>query len=135
MGVQIGAERAPYFAKVGKDVVGCNSVAEVAKLAGLDWEVEKKPLFYHDGEHTGMAAMSEVEDKFATVRKDTGKVLGIVGNQYEVVQNIEGFEFIDDVLGKDITFVKAGTHAKGTRVFIAAKAQSVEIEGDEIIDL
>ena len=45
MGVQIGAERAPYFAKVGKDVVGCNSVAEVAKLAELDWEVEKRPIY------------------------------------------------------------------------------------------
>lgn len=137
MGIQIGAERAPYFAKVGKDVVGCKTVREVAKLAQLDWEVEKRPIYLQttkqvavDDEHEDY---DQVEDKFATVRKDTGKVLGIVGNQYEVVQNIEGFEFIDDVLGKDITFVKAGTHAKGTRVFIAAKAQSVEIEGDEII--
>ena len=131
MGIQVGKERAPYFAKVGKDIIGCQTVEEVAKVAQLDWEVEKKPI-YIDTWPIG-SSKEQVDGKFATVRKDTNKVLGIVGNQYEVVQNIEGFEFINDVLGEDITFVKAGTHSKGSRVFIAAKAKSIDIEGDEII--
>ena len=49
-----------------------------------------------------MKGESEVPNRFATVRVDNNQVLGIVGNNYEVVQNIEGFEFIDDCLGDGI---------------------------------
>lgn len=120
-----GAERKPYFTKVGKDIIGMKSVQDVIKATDLDWAVEKQPIF--------LKGESEVPNRFATVRVDNNQVLGIVGNNYEVVQNIEGFEFIDDCLGDGIEFVKAGTYNKGERVFIAAKAPSVNICGDEVI--
>jgi phage/plasmid-like protein (TIGR03299 family) len=121
----LGAERKPYFTKVGKDIIGMKSVQDVIKATDLDWAVEKQPIF--------LKGESEVPNRFATVRVDNNQVLGIVGNNYEVVQNIEGFEFIDDCLGDGIEFVKAGTYNKGERVFIAAKAPSVNICGDEVI--
>ena len=120
-----GAERKPYFTKVGKDIIGMKSVQDVIKATDLDWAVEKQPIF--------LKGESEVPNRFATVRVDNNQVLGIVGNNYEVVQNIEGFEFIDDCLGDGIEFVKAGTYNRGERVFIAAKAPSVNICGDEVI--
>lgn len=122
---KVGSERQPYFTKVGKDIIGMKSVHDVIKATDLDWQVEKQPIF--------LQGEKEIANKFATVRTDNNQVLGIVGNQYEVVQNIEGFEFIDDCLGDGIEFVKAGTYNKGERVFIAAKAPSVEICGDEVI--
>lgn len=121
----IGAERKPYFTKVGKDIIGMKSVQDVIKATDLDWTVEKQPIF--------LKGESEVPNRFATVRVDNNQVLGIVGNNYEVVQNIEGFEFIDDCLGDGIEFVKAGTYNRGERVFITAKAPSVNICGDEVI--
>lgn len=120
-----GTERLPYFAKIGQDVIGFGSVAEVIEKTKLNWAVEKQPIFLDGGKR--------IEDRFATVRTDTGATLGIVGKNYEVVQNEQGFSFIDDCLGDDITFVRAGTYNRDERVFISAKAPSIEICGDEII--
>lgn len=121
----IGSERKPFYSKLGKDVVGFNSVAEVMAEAKLNWTVEKKPIF--------LGGCKKIPNRFATVRTDTGATLGIVGNNYEVVQNEQAFDFINDCMGEGLTFVKAGTYNRGERVFVAAKAPSVDICGDEII--
>lgn len=121
---QMGIERTPYYAQLGGDVVGCKSVEEVIKKVGLDWEVEKQPLFLGSGK--------QVDRKFATVRKDNGQVLGIVGDNYQVVQNHEGFEFINECLGEGITFTKAGTYNRGERVFMVGEAPTVNICGDDV---
>lgn len=121
---QLGAERKPYFYGMGEDVVGCDSLESIIKKARLDWEVEKQSIFLGGGK--------EIAGKFATVRKDNGQVLGIVGNGYQVVQNIEGFNFVQDCLGEGITFTKAGTYNRGERVFMIGEAPSVNILGDEV---
>lgn len=121
---QMASERKPYYAKMGAEVVGCSSVDEVIAKAGLDWTVEKRPIF--------LAGEKKITNKFATVRTDTEQVLGIVKGGYEVVQNRDGFDFIDDCLGEGITFTKAGTYNKGERVFMVGEAPSVDICGDEV---
>lgn len=121
---QMGAERRPYFYGMGESVVGCDSVESIMKKAGLDWEVEKQPIY--------LGGNKEIDGKFATVRKDSGQVLGIVGRGYEVVQNIEGFDFINDCLGAGITFTKAGTYNKGERVFMVGEAPTVQVLGDDV---
>lgn len=121
---QMANERKPYYANLGGDVVGCNSVDEVLAKAGLDWEVEKRPIF--------LAGEKEIPNKFATVRTDNDKVLGIVKGAYEVVQNRDGFGFIDECLGEGLTFTKAGTYNRGERIFIVGEAPAVEVMGDEV---
>lgn len=121
---QMANERKSYYANIGNDVVGCSSVDEVMAKAGLDWTVEKRPIF--------LAGEKTIPNKFATVRTDTDKVLGIVKGGYEVVQNRDGFNFIDECLGEGITFTKAGTYNKGERVFVVGEAPSVEVAGDEV---
>lgn len=59
------------------------TIAQMVKAAGLDFKVEKVPM---------MAVLSadeavEVPARFATVRTDTSKVLGVVGAGYQIAQN------------------------------------------------
>jgi len=64
-----------------------------------------------------------VSNFFATVRNDTNSVLGVVGKDYEVVQNADAFQFFDAIVGGEsgIKYETAGALGKGERVFITAK--------------
>ncbi|TWR24762.1 DUF945 domain-containing protein [Mucilaginibacter pallidiroseus] len=104
--------------------------SEAIQHAGLDYIVEKRPLFTYDtanhlGEGSDDILIPEVEvpNFFATVRADTEQVLGVVGNDYEVVQNRDAFSFFDAIVGggEGILYETAGALGNGERVFITAK--------------
>ncbi|GAA4915246.1 DUF932 domain-containing protein [Mucilaginibacter defluvii] len=104
--------------------------SEAIQHAGLDYIVEKRPLFTYDtanhwGESSDDIIIPEiaVPNFFATVRADTEQVLGVVGNDYEVVQNREAFSFFDAIVGggNGILYETAGALGNGERVFITAK--------------
>ena len=104
--------------------------AEAIQFAGLDYEVEKRPLFTNSlnndlaGIDTGISvAKIDVPAYFATVRNDNNTVLGVVGKDYEVVQNVDAFTFFDAIVGGDsgILYETAGALGKGERIFITAK--------------
>jgi len=118
--------------------------AEAIKHAGLNYTVEKRPLFTYDTEnHTGdpdtdiLIPEIEVPDFYATVRTDTEDVLGVVGNDYEIVQNVNAFDFFDSIVGgKDgILYETAGALGKGERIFITAKLPDyIRIGRDDLIE-
>ncbi len=69
-----------------------------------------------------------ISNKMATMRLDTHKVLGIVSDNYGIVQNEDAFKFIDTlVTGKSAdaahtpVIETAGVLGEGERVFITAK--------------
>ena len=104
--------------------------SEAIQHAGLDYIVEKRPLFTYDtashlGEGSDDILIPEitVPNFFATVRADTERVLGVVGNDYEVVQNRDAFSFFDAIVGggDGILYETAGALGNGERVFITAK--------------
>lgn len=99
---------------------------EALKTAKLDWEVKKEPLF---------RVMSEKVEAYATVRKDTNCVLGIVGERYTILQNKEAFSFFDAVVGeKAAIYHTAGSLGQGEKIWILAKLpESVSIlKGDQV---
>jgi hypothetical protein len=107
---------------LGKIVEQYPTSAEAIKFAGLDYTVEKRPLFTYDSEnHTGdpetdlLIPEIEVPNYFATIRTDTEQVLGVVGKDYEIVQNINAFEFFDAIVGggDGILYETAGALGKG----------------------
>lgn len=71
---------------------------------------------------------------YATVMKDSYHVLGTVGKDYEVIQNIELFNFIDDMVGQKLAiFETAGALGDGEVVFITLKLPSFMLfNGDQI---
>ncbi|MES2111896.1 MAG: DUF932 domain-containing protein [Bacteroidota bacterium] len=104
--------------------------AEAIQYAGLDYEVEKRPLFTN-GLNNELAETvmgihvpkTEIPTYFATVRNDNNEVLGVVGKDYEVVQNVDAFTFFDAIVGggDGIQYETAGALGKGERIFITAK--------------
>lgn len=103
---------------------------EALHTARLDWTVEKFPVqvVIPEGNALGIpASTSLVERKYATVRKNpesNGVVpLGIVGEQYTPVQNVEAFDFLDTVLdmAEGAHYETAGVIGGGKRVFMTVK--------------
>lgn len=142
--------------KLGTIVDTMNS-KEAMELGGLDFEVEKRPLYVNgsamtfeeakqhsrvqrkitriDGNLTGeYNRLIKFKDKFSIVRKDNDYPLGIVGNKYTPVQNIEAFNFFDDIAEDGIAeYETAGALGNGEVVFITAKVtNSMSIHNDQI---
>jgi len=80
----------------------------------------------------------EVPDFFANVRTDTEQVLGVVGNDYNIVQNVDAFGFFDSIIGgKDgILYETAGALGEtGARIFITAKLPDyIRVGKDDLIE-
>ncbi|EHQ27401.1 phage/plasmid-like protein (TIGR03299 family) [Mucilaginibacter gracilis] len=104
--------------------------AQAIQFAGLDYFVEKRPLFTN-GISNDLAELTagiepakiSVPAFFATVRNDNDAVLGVVGKDYKVVQNAEAFTFFDAIVGggDGILYETAGALGNGERIFITAK--------------
>jgi phage/plasmid-like protein (TIGR03299 family) len=102
---------------------------QALKMARLDFLVEKRPLFTYDNENHAANEDTEIRipeiqcpNHFATIRTDTEQVLGVVGKDYEIVQNLDAFSFFDSIVGGEgIQYETAGALGKGERIFITAK--------------
>lgn len=113
---------------LGQIITDYPTSAEAIKHAALDYLVEKRPLFTYDSENQRgktdlIIPEIEVNNFFATVRTDTDQVLGVVGKDYHIVQNIDAFAFFDSIVGgKDgILYETAGALGNGEKIFITAK--------------
>ncbi|WP_155054558.1 DUF932 domain-containing protein [Streptomyces blattellae] len=111
---------------------GTTDIDEVLGLSGLDFDVDTVPALYRwDGE------LREHTDQFHTVRTDTGAALGAVGRKYQPIQNRQGFEFLQELVGRyDVVWESAGLLRGGKRVFIAIRLpQTVTVDADGINDI
>lgn len=81
---------------LGTNVDNTLSPEQMAQTAGIDWGVEKRPLFY---DKNGKKA--KVPGKFGLVRDTDDELLSIVGATYKPVQNGEAMDFFKK-------FVEAG---------------------------
>lgn len=105
---------------IGQSIEDYPTSAEAIIHAGLNYTVEKRPLFTYDSvnhnQQTDLIIPEiEVPKYYATVRTHTDEVLGVVGKDYNVVQNVDAFLFFDAIVGgKDgILYETAGALGKG----------------------
>lgn len=115
--------RKNYFDGAGNSITGVVTSEQAIKLGGLDYEVEKRAIYTEDG--------LLVPDKFATIRTDTNQVLGVVGKNYNIVQNREGFAFVDELVAEGAQYECAGTYNKGSGAWMCAKTDPVKILDDD----
>lgn len=112
--------------------------SEALTFAGLDYEVTKEDLFTATYNSDGqlMDHTSKVRSHFATMRRDTGTILGIVGKDYEIVQNKDAFAFFDAIVGGEgIQYETAGALGNGERIFITAKLPGyIKVGNDDLIE-
>ena len=114
---------------------------EAIKFAGLDYEVEKRKLFTPCSQEISLGNETihnkiEVPNYFSTVRTDNDTVLGVVGKDYQIIQNRDAFSFFDSIVGGDgILYETAGALGNGERVFITAKLPDyIRVGNDDLIE-
>lgn len=97
---------------------------QAIKAAGLDWTVDKFPLFVRFGKDGKF--FREVQRKalmpLDRIDKPECPVFGVVGQDYGIVQNKDAFAFFDPVVKeKQASYETAGALGEGERVWILAK--------------
>ena len=98
---------------------------DAIRLAGLDWNVEQKPIFLEDG--------TKITGNYANVRDKDNRVLGVVGERYKIVQNTDAFTFTDSLLGEGVKYETAGSLKDGKTIWLLARMpETVKILGDEV---
>ena len=101
------------------------SSSEALRLAGLDWKVLQRDIYTEEG--------NKIEQFKANVRDIDQRVLGVVSDKYQVVQNDEAFAFTDALLGEGVKYETAGSLADGRLTWLLAKLPERYImNGDEI---
>ena len=97
---------------------------QVLKASGLDYEVEKRPVFFGNSE-----IWHGVPNRFATVRTSDNHPYDVVSDKFEIIQNRDAFDFVN-YMGDELAFEKAGETAGGL-VYIIGKLPEVDILGDK----
>lgn len=116
---------------LGKRVPGDVSPEQMLKAANLDWTVEKRPMFFSD--NNGSPVMTKAQ---ALVRSTDSKVLTVVTEKWNPVQNSEAFEFFNDfVHAGDMEMHTAGSLKGGTIVWgMAQIKESFELFGGDKVE-
>lgn len=94
------------------------TVEEAFEQGGLNYQVEELPVYASDSPNSFL----EIPSRKATFRRDSGHVLGVVSNHYEVVQNQKGLEFLNHFFaegGDDVRVIGSGVRDGGRRVFVS----------------
>jgi phage/plasmid-like protein (TIGR03299 family) len=114
------------------------SIDDALNKAGLGWKVThgdvlvvKRPEWIDDFGTRHPAELIPAKGFKANLREDTGEVLGIVSDEYEVVDNRDAFRFLDALIGSELHFETAGSLWGGRRVWVLARLpEYVELGGD-----
>ena len=97
--------------------------AEALEAAGLNWNVDARPVFTDNG--------IKIPGYVANTRDSDNSVLGIVSDKYKIVQNVDAFAFTDSLIGPECKYETAGSLRNGKSTFMLAKLPEKKILGDE----
>lgn len=133
------SERRAWYETQGITLKNVTSLDVALKLSGLDFEVEKKPVYFNST--FGMTneagknlppKFTKIEGQFTTVRTDTMQPFGVVTDAYEILQNRDAFDFLDSLVVEGAKFETAGFFKKnGAASYITMSTEPMEILGDE----
>jgi len=117
------------FEKAGIEVTTHGTVSEVFNATGLNWTVQQRPIWGEDEWGNKVRLVGHVGNYI----KNTNTLLGIVNpNMYRIVQNIEAFDFIDEL--PNFTFEKVGMFQGGKKVFVVGKSnEQFEIDSGDFV--
>lgn len=111
--------------KLGTKVKEAPDSAAAIQLAGLNWTVERNPVYNSVG--------MEIEGYKSLVRSTDQRIFSIVSDKYKVIQPWEGFALVDNLLGLDAQFETAGSLRGGKRIWMMVRlAEEWKVAGDPI---
>lgn len=114
--------RTATWTNVGSNITEATTVEEALNLSNLNYTVEKVPVFLEDG--------TPIPGAFCTKKEGTDQTFGVVGSQFEVIQNSEALSFVDNLIPQGLTFVKAGENHK--LLYLIGKLPDIEVLGDKV---
>lgn len=114
--------RTATWTNVGSNITEATTVEEALNLSNLNYTVEKVPVFLEDG--------TPIPRAFCTKKEGTDQTFGVVGSQFEVIQNSEALSFVDNLIPQGLTFVKAGENHK--LLYLIGKLPDIEVLGDKV---
>ena len=114
------------------------SIDDALDNASLGWKVThgdvllvKTPEWTDDFGTKHPAELLPAKGFKANLREDTGEVLGIASDRYDVVDNRDAFRFLGTLIGSELHFETAGSPWGGRRVCVLARLpEYVELGGD-----
>lgn len=122
----------PAWHKLGVNVAEATNSREAIALANLNWNASKRPMWVKRADGVFMESV----ETFAVMRDDTEEQLGTVGSKYQVIQNADGFAFLDSVIGEfGARFHTAGAIFGGTKVWMQCELPNHSFEvvaGDQV---
>jgi phage/plasmid-like protein (TIGR03299 family) len=122
--------RKGMFDGLGHDLTQCESYEQAMSEADLNYTGEKKPIYLANG--------SVIPDNFAVVKSDTEDVvLGVVGNQYQTIGNMEAFSVAGEIVNEGHARYELGgpcfgarDHLDYSKTFLVLRGDDFEIAGD-----
>lgn len=119
------ATRANPWLAIGRRFEPTQNPEQAIIRSGLDWSAEKVGLRTDD--------LQPVAGHWAVRRSDSHRILGVVGRDYQIVQNQSVFDFFRDLAGEHrITFETAGCFRGGSIVWALAHLPDLGIRiGDD----
>ena len=109
----------------GINISECKTSGLAVETAKLGWMVDKKPIRVVGGE--------TIPNKFAMVRSDNDKPIGVVGKEYQALQNVDAFMIADLITKRAGKFVYAGQFNDGERTWMLMDLQKAfDINGIKI---
>lgn len=112
--------------KRGGTAVNATSAVEVAKQAGLDWEVQAVPIQAYVSSQVN--ELENVTDYYEVPKKqgilklskdNENSIIGVVGEKYKIVQNMEVFSALDALVDSgDARYSAAGEYNGGSNVWM-----------------
>lgn len=111
------------------------SVDEWKIAAGLDWWIQKRPVFYGVENASGEREPQLIKNRFAHVRSDTQAFLGMASNKFKLVQPEEVLEFYRDLLdGSRFSMDTVGSLNGGSKIWALARyAKTIRIGERDMI--
>lgn len=106
---------------LGNPVPGNLTTLAALEASGLTWQVRTQHVYIRDMRATGTRSAVEVPGALATVRSDTSAVLGLVTPRYEIIQNLEAFQTLENAIGDLAMWHTAGSLEGGKRIWALAE--------------
>ena len=124
----IYVDRTTTWHAIGKTVEQCRDLEGVLQASGLDYKVDKLPVFMQNPVNFKTVSIPK---RFVTTRMTDGHPYDVVSDKFEIVLNREAFDCVA-YMGDDLRFEKAGETENGM-VYIIGKLPEVDILGDAFV--
>ncbi len=124
----------PAWHGLGAHVQEAQKWSDAYTLAGLDWKVEKRPLYAEwTSKVDGMAEYEKVP-AWGIFRPDTERFLGVAGDDYTPIQTDRVFKCVDSLLAVEdgAHYVSAGALFGGELIWTLANVpEEIRIKGTD----